>query len=110
MLIISTERQMTQATKIWYAVTIQDYSMDVEDEMPCIHRVRHTEIAWTTKELTDSDLFEDCYVLGCPDHHDVGRLYLEKNGGKVFEYNGQYIVSPPANLLRFKKLATGSLE
>ena len=70
---------MTQATKIWYAVTIQDYSMDVEDEMPCIHRVRHTEIAWTTKELTDSDLFEDCYVLGCPDHHDVGRLYLEKN-------------------------------
>lgn len=102
-------RHEAPENKIWYAVKIQDYSMDVEDDMPCFHRVTREHLAWTMESLEDSDLFKECYVSGFNSGDGAGQLHLEKNGGTVFEYNGQYIVAPPESLMCFKKLAMGSL-
>ena len=103
-------RQLATNHMIWYAVKIQDYSMHVEDDMPCFHRVTREHLAWTMDTLEDSDLFKDCYVAGFNSGDGAGRLHLEKNGGTVFEYNGQYIVAPPASLMCFKPLGWGRLE
>ena len=101
---------MTEGPKIWYVVEIQDYSMDVDDDIPCLRRVSREHVAWTREELTDSDLFKDCWVSGFNSGDGAGQLHLERNGGTVFDYNGQQFCAPPESLRAFKKLAMGSLE